>query len=298
MLWPPHPFPCSLQHLSSHLCGGWGWCGSLPQCNERYQIGIQNNSSNAHWVARHLVTAGGKSIKTWLRGMAVTVAITPTARQRWIHLSSNHRNTLHALAATSISLLTSTSKQPSLQGEGGGWCGSLPQCNERYQIGAQNSSSNAHWVARHLATAGGKSIKMWLPGTPVTVAVTPTARQRRIHLSSNHRLARALQTALTKQPRPALLWQHRPAANIARTGLGQNLHSHLTCQLFQPTSPSHRREARMTPQSLPSLLRSSALAFACTQTALFSEYSTTLVTTFTACQLPARPHIQPAQTVV
>jgi hypothetical protein len=47
-------------------------------------------------------------------------------------------------------------------------CGSLPQCNERYPIGAHNGSSNAHWVARRLAAARGKSIKMRSPGTAVT----------------------------------------------------------------------------------------------------------------------------------
>jgi hypothetical protein len=35
-------------------------CGSLPQCNERYRIGVQNDGSDAHWVALRLATAGGK----------------------------------------------------------------------------------------------------------------------------------------------------------------------------------------------------------------------------------------------
>jgi hypothetical protein len=65
-------------------------------------------------------------------------------------------------------------------------CGSLPQGNEHYQIGTQNVSPDAHWVAHCLATAGSKRIKTWLPGTAVTVAIAPTMRQHQVHLSSNH----------------------------------------------------------------------------------------------------------------
>jgi hypothetical protein len=60
-------------------------CGSLPQWNERYQIGARNGSSNANWVARRLTTASGKRIKT--RPLArqlqsQTVTTTLTARQQ------------------------------------------------------------------------------------------------------------------------------------------------------------------------------------------------------------------------
>jgi hypothetical protein len=73
-------------------------------------------------------------------------------------------------------------------------CGSLPQHNKHYQIGAHNVSPDTHWIARRLASAGSKHIKTWLPSTKVTVAITPTARQQHTYLPSDHRPASSQST--------------------------------------------------------------------------------------------------------
>jgi hypothetical protein len=52
-------------------------------------------------------------------------------------------------------------------------CGSLPQWNELYQIGARNGSSNAKWIARRLATASGKHIKVIFKWTSSFVRFWP-----------------------------------------------------------------------------------------------------------------------------
>jgi hypothetical protein len=54
-------------------------------------------------------------------------------------------------------------------------------------MGAQNVSPDTRWIARRLATAGGKGIKMWLLGTAVTVNTTPSARQQELYLYSVRR---------------------------------------------------------------------------------------------------------------
>jgi hypothetical protein len=48
----------------------------------------------------------------------------------------------------------------------------------------KNVSPDARWIARRLATAGGKHIKMWLLGTADTVDTTPSARQQELYLYS------------------------------------------------------------------------------------------------------------------
>jgi hypothetical protein len=99
-------------------------------------------------------------------------------------------HTLHAQDATSISLLTSTSEQPSpIGGRGVMW--EPPTVQRALSILAlKNVSPDAHWIVRCLATAGGKRIKMQLLlGTADTVDTTPSARQQELYLYSVHRPA-------------------------------------------------------------------------------------------------------------
>jgi hypothetical protein len=146
-------------------------------------------------------------------------------------------------------------------------CRSLPHCNECYRIFTQNGSSNAnaHWVVHCLVTACGKSIKTWLPGTAVTVAIMPTGRQLWVY-SSDCQLAWALLTASPELLQPAPLRQHRQAANIARIGLGKNLHS-TSCNSCSArvivTAEKLGRLPTRCPLN-PACSRPSALAFGCT----------------------------------
>jgi hypothetical protein len=69
----------------------------------------------------------------------------------------------------------------------------LPNQRSQQQL---KHSWNVNWVACRLATASGKSIKMWPSGTADTVAFTLRARQQRIYSSSDRWLTRALPIAL------------------------------------------------------------------------------------------------------
>jgi hypothetical protein len=70
-LGPPHPFPCSSQHLSSHLCGG-GDVGAYHSATGAIKSALKYVRPDAHWIARRLVTAGGKRIKMRPLGTVVT----------------------------------------------------------------------------------------------------------------------------------------------------------------------------------------------------------------------------------
>jgi hypothetical protein len=72
---------------------------------------------------------------------------------------------LHAQAATSISLLASTSEEPSPQG---GDVGASHSATSTIKSALNNVSLDAHWIACHLATAGSKRIKIRLLGTVIT----------------------------------------------------------------------------------------------------------------------------------
>jgi hypothetical protein len=73
--------------LSDQRWGGY-LCGSPHSAMRAIESALKNVSPDAHWIARHLATAGGKRIKMRLLSMADTVDTTPSARQQELYLYS------------------------------------------------------------------------------------------------------------------------------------------------------------------------------------------------------------------
>jgi hypothetical protein len=65
--------------------------GASHSAMSAIESALKNVSPNTHWIVHRLATAGGKRIKMWLLGMAVTVDTTPSARQQELYLYSIRR---------------------------------------------------------------------------------------------------------------------------------------------------------------------------------------------------------------
>jgi hypothetical protein len=133
----------------------------------------------------------------------------------------------------------------------------------------KNVSLDAHWIARCLVTAGGKRIKIRLLDTLVT---------------SHYYIYNKITASLYVQ----------------RLLTGKNLRSPAFTSAPVHRQPRAEKRSRLPTCCLlnPACCRPSAPAFDCAQPALFRACTSSLVTTFTICKLPARLHIQQARTVV